>query len=555
MSRKALYLILGSILLGLAAIGILLGFLLTRPSGEVSSLSRYIPSDVPVGLFVRLPVGDAARAWSPLSDVLSEIPGFQAGIGMLGNTTLFPGTNIRLKQDVEPWLGSSLAVGLTQMPVSIETENLPFLLAVEVRDGQAFNAFLGRLRSELERVRMPLEESTYGRHTFFAVPRQGFYFALRDEHILLLSNDPDALKAALEREEKDSLAGNAEYQALLRHLPPGGVLQIYVSSEYLNQAQRQAATGPGDLPPNAVLQAGAFTLLVETEGLREEFAFLFDREAQDRGGRESLDWTTPNPERALVFLPKESLFIFSIRLPSLEGFSEGILSALRQTDYSAYLELQRTLRELSQKGWDVEKDLLRWLGGEVGLFIALDQKEGIPLGEDAPFMRLGLVAEVKDLEKVRQGMQKAEDLLGREAGFSFFDREISGLTFRTSRVPEEPSLTLGYTMVDNFLLFALDEASLRSLAQAWANPEERLPASKEFQTVLRSLPRLRVALLFLNLEGLWKTLASALPAEARQNARMWLPIVEHFPGLGLAFATVQPGDKVATATLFLHIVR
>ncbi len=560
MSRKVLLLILGASFLGLAVIGISLGLILTRPSGtEVSSLSPYIPSEVPMGLFIRLPLGEEAKAWSPLSDVLSEIPGFQMGIAMLWDMPLFPGTDISLKRDVEPWLGSSLAVGFTQVPVGMYggIEPPSFLLAAEVRDVRAFHAFLDRLRSE--KARIPLQESTYGRHTLFVLSQQDVCFALRDERVLLLSNDLDTLKGALEREEKDSLASNVGYRTLLGRLPPDGVFQGYVSSEYLGTLQRQAATVPGGMIPTTGVQAIAFTLRVEPEGLRAEFAALIDREALAKEGIEDLYRAggSPNPERALSFLPKESLFAYSARVPGLDTSWEEILSILRQTDRSAYMELQRALEELSGKGLDVEKDLLPWLGGEVGLYISLDQEEGIPLGPDAPFMRmrLGLVIGVSDLEKAREGMQKLEILLGREAGFSFSDREISGLTFRISPVPEETDLTLGYALADNFLLLVLDEASLRSLAQARTNPGERLSASEEFQAVLRFLPGSRTSLLFINLEDLWKALASILPVEARPSAETWLSIAEHFRGLGIASAAGWPEDEVATATLFLHIVR
>ncbi len=553
MSRKTLFLF-GASLLGLAVIGVSLGLILTRPSGsEVSPLAPYIPSEAPVVLFVRIPVGEGAKAWSPLSDILSEIPGFQVGIAMLWSRPLFSGTDIRLKQDVEPWLGNSLAVCFTRMPAEIfggaaESEVPSLLFAVEVRDEAAFRAFLERLRSELEKAGTPLEESTFGRYTLFALPQQNLSFALRDGRILLLS-DADTLKAALEREEKDSLAGSADYRALLAHLSSGGVLQVYFSSKGLGLLQRQAATVSAGIP----MKAGAFTLLVESEGLRLQAVSLIDREALAEVG--AGDYWSPNPERALSFLPKESLLVFSSRVPDLEGLREGILSALRPIDPSAYRELRDALEELSEKGLDVEKDLLRWMGGEVGFFVALSGEGGIPLGENAPSMRLGLLVEVRDLDQARQGMEKVEALLGQEAGFSFSDREIAGLTFRVSRIPGESDLTPGYALVDNFLVLALDKASLESLAQARSNPGERVSSAEEFQAVLRFLPGSRTALTFLNLESLWKTLASALPDEARRGAGAWLSIAEHFQGLGIATAAGRPQDEVLTGVVFLHIVR
>lgn len=557
MSWKTIFLIFFS-LLGLAVMGVSLGLILTRPSGsEVSPLAPYIPSEVPLALFVRLPVGEGAKAWSPLSDILSEIPDFQMGISMLWSEPLFSGMDIRLKRDVEPWLGNSLAVCFTRIPAGIfggavEPEVPSFLLAVEVRDEAAFLAFLERLRSELEKAGTPLEESTFGRYTLFALPRQNVSFALRDGRVLLLS-DADMLKAALEREGKDSLAGSADYRALLAHLPSGGVLQMYFSSMYfsskgLDLLQRQAATGSVGIPT----KASAFTLLMESEGLRIQAVSLIDREAL--AGVSAEDYWSPNPERALSFLPKESLLVFSDRVPSLEGFWEGVLSALRQVNPSAYRELQGNLEKLSEKGLDMEKDLLRWMGGEIGFFVALSQEEGIPLGENALFMHLGLLVEVRDLEQARLGLKKVEDLLG-EAGFSFSDREIGGLTFRVSRIPEESDLTLGYALVDNFLVFALDEASLESLARARSNPGEQVSSAEEFQAVLRFLPGSRTFLTFLNLESLWKTLAATLPDEARRGIGAWLPIAEHFQGLGIASAAGRPWDEVLTGVVFLHIVR
>lgn len=559
MPRKSFLRILASSFLGLSVIGIPLGLLSCAPRAEISSLARYIPPDAPVALLVRLPVGDGARAWSPLSDILSEeIPGFQMGMAQLWNTP-FQGTNVSLKQDVEPWLGSYLAVGFLQVPIGMlggmESETPPFLLAVEVRDVQAFYAFLDRLRSGLEKAGRPLEESAYGRYTLFALPQRDFYFALCDERVVLLSNHLDTLKAALDRDEQNSLAGNADYRTLIERLPSGGVLQLYISSEFWRKGD-QATAGLGEIPSFSGTKAAAFTLLVEPGGLRVSFASLIDWETLAREGLEDLyrAGLSLNPERALSFLPRGSLLIFSGRIPNLLRSWKEISRAFRQVGLPDYAELERGLEELRKKGLDLEEDLLSWMEGEWAFFLILDQEEGVPLG-DGLFMRLGLVVETSDVDKARQGMQKVEALLSKEAGVSFSDREISGLTFRVPSVPEEAGPTPGYALVDKFLLFGLDETSLRSFAQARSRPEERLSASEEFQATLRSLPGQRSALVFCNLEDLWKVLTATLPAAERRDAEVWLRVVEHFRGLGIASAAGQPGDKVSTGVLFLHIVR
>jgi hypothetical protein len=580
-SRTRLLLVLiPLLLLVVAGIGLALFFLL-RPSAPATiPLARYMPPKGAMTASFELPIGDGAEKWAPLLDLLRDIPGFREAERSLARP--FPEVDIDLKRDIEPWLGRTGALSFPDLaslfetvtdtlvpstplpadlaslepifsetsPQSPEASTPPILLALEVRDPGAFRAFLERLRRELAEAHIRMEEDRYGSNTVFALPGRDLYFSLRDEQVLLLSNARATLEEALDREERDSLAGDPTYRTLLRRLPADGVAYGYLSTQdILPEAAGPQQVLLADLGP----QAMAYAVVIEPEGLRLVYALSMDLKALDEAGLGDMyrDAQTANSERAFYLLPRKSLLVFSSR--NLLHLWEAVLQTLQRTDPRAYRELRGNLQQMALAGLDLES-LLSQMEGEYALFLNLDREEGIPVGGDL-FLHFGLVVEVGDADQVRQSMRRLETLLALGGGGSFSEMEIGGITARVLQGPQVEGLTPGYAFVDDFLVIASDEPAIRLVAQARRQAGERLAASEAFRSTLEGLPGSRSTLLFLDLASLLETLSASIPPRQWAEAGPGLRLLLRLDGLGLALGAGRPGDEVFTFTLFLHWTR
>jgi len=580
-SRTRLLLVLiPLLLLVVAGIGLALFFLL-RPSAPATiPLARYMPPKGAMTASFELPIGDGAEKWAPLLDLLRDIPGFREAERSLARP--FPEVDIDLKRDIEPWLGRTGALCFPDLaslfetvtdtlvpstplpadlaslepifsetsPQSPEASTPPILLALEVRDPGAFRAFLERLRRELAEAHIRMEEDRYGSNTVFALPGRDLYFSLRDEQVLLLSNARATLEEALDREERDSLAGDPTYRPLLRRLPADGVAYGYLSTQdILPEAAGPQQVLLADLGP----QAMAYAVVIEPEGLRLVYALSMDLKALDEAGLGDMyrDAQTANSERAFYLLPRKSLLVFSSR--NLLHLWEAVLQTLQRTDPRAYRELRDNLQQMALAGLDLES-LLSQMEGEYALFLNLDREEGIPVGGDL-FLHFGLVVEVGDADQVRQSMRRLETLLALGGGGSFSEMEIGGITARVLQGPQGEGLAPGYAFVDNFLVIASDESAIRLVDQARRQAGERLAASEAFRSTLEGLPESRSTLLFLDLASLLKTLSASIPPQQWEGVGPGLRLLLRLDGLGLALGAGRPGDEVFTFTLFLHWTR
>ena len=575
MRRKVLLVLLVSTLLVS-----LLGCARPRPRVETAGLASYMPADTALFLAVQLrPEGKAAENWRRVRDAFASIPAVKKGLDEQA-ATMKKGLPFDWKADIEPWLGKSAAVGLTdlgplwqtlgtQSPTDLQAgkvpppPKMPFLLVVEVRDSKAFASFQTRLEEEVKKAGGTFEGSAHGGATIYTVTigESQFAFALRDGRVLLVADESAGVAAALDRQEKDSLAASADFKALLSHLPGGGLVLGYAAAGPLTRGLEGALSGlfrGAPLPAGGLTggaKASGFTLLAEAKGLRIESASTLDLAALAEAGLKDYydKMRQPHPGRVLEFMPKNAALVVASR--DLKGAWEMLKSQVQKTNPEALQQLQGGLEDLkAQTGLDIENDVLSWMNGEFGLFLAPGDGK-TPAG--VPAFRLGLIFEVGDMATAEATMKKIEGLLTKagEPQLSFADQEIEGVKARVIPMLQMAGYLPGYAFVDNFLIIAIDRASFEGAFRANKDKGERAAAAPEFAAVMEALPRQKTDLFFLDFVALTGFLDGALEEPERTDFREQVkPFLDLLGGLGAAGAAGKAGDDYSTSTMFLHLI-
>ncbi len=563
MYRKGLPILLLIILLG-GALGC--G---PQPTAQPAPLARYMPADTVLFFSLLLrPEGKTAENWYAIRDAFAAVPVIQEGVDQFTGEAK-ASLPFDWKTEIDPWLGRTLAVGVTDLSDLWETASTgeepplpPFLLAAEVRDYAAWEAFLDAARLHLSQAGLTLDESDYEGTTIYNLPLEGeeseLFFAVQKEEVLLASNRRTLIQEALSRKEKDSLAADETFSDLLDRLPEGALAMGYLSGAALAGLDQLAAEGGVSISSTwlAALRGIAGSVVAEEDGLRLTGVSTVDPAALAEAGlKEFYDqMRTPLAGRALTLLPKETAF--TLIGQNLKLTWDMQMKQLQEMDATAYENLQGTLEDLAvETDLDVEEEILSWMTGEYALFLAPGKEieERTALG--IPSFQLGLLFQVKDQEAVAATMQKVEQVLVEEAGLptSFYSEEIDGVDVRVIPGLETMGYLPGYAFVEDFLVIAIDRASFESVIQAGQEKGARLTAAEEFAAVYQKLPEKNTSLFYLDVGTLTRFLDAALEEPERSEFRKEAkPVLDLIGGVGAASTEEQ---DYTGGTIFVRILR
>ena len=153
-----------------------------------------------------------------------------------------PGSPISWTQDVKPWFGGQIMLGVSSVPPmdpsgTMTTQTAPVVIAIGSTDRTALDASLAKLVSGPNMASVTSED--YAGTTIWSSDSGSSITALAPtDGLLLLSNDITELKASLDllAAGGPSLADDATYQAAIATLPADRVGAFYVDSAQLKDA-------------------------------------------------------------------------------------------------------------------------------------------------------------------------------------------------------------------------------------------------------------------------------------------------------------------------------
>ncbi|NDJ61569.1 MAG: hypothetical protein GYB67_10620 [Chloroflexi bacterium] len=231
------------------------------PIDNLTTLADHFPEETVMFLSVRTDDGYIGALDELLNRLSQTAPDLipPVGLDFLLDAAAFELTGEGFATGIRPWLGDSLAVGLTSADfMTAPTEFPGFLLAVEIDDRGAAEAFVEDLLAQGPAFGAP---TTTGDFTIYPIG-DPLALALSDEVLLIGLSEDLPLSASA-----DTLADNADFGAVFGALPNDS----YNVALYINQTELQQAN----------------TELLREQGLSNPFLEL----SQDLIGAQALGFT------------------------------------------------------------------------------------------------------------------------------------------------------------------------------------------------------------------------------------------------------------------------
>ncbi len=485
--------VVGLTLLGLAALAVLIllvdpfgWHLLDKASGLRDEAAGAMPPDV--GLYAGLDLVNFSEErltefGQPFVTALAE-PGVDDLAGGLArlDALLAEEIGLTLSDDVMPWLGRSVGLGLTELALMPDgsIDRLGWLLVAGSQDRQAADAFLARLSQQLAQAggaEARLEEYRGRTITSFgpdpALPLGGLAFS-RSGGQVILASDAATVRAAIDAQRGESLADSQTFRDLTASLPAERGLTLYADQARLPMLGRLLASaaplaiGPLDLA-SLTLPPGAIGVSIVDQGLRLDTAGVAAGAGDAAGAREMV-----------AGLPADTLALLAGG--SLDDGWQSLKGSLAAGGNLADFEESMALlgREF---GYDPDQRLLPLLDGEWAL-VLLPAGEGLLLElADRP---LGLVL----LAGSQDRAALADSLAGLSQGLSdqrlpLATVDVAGTTATTVDLASLIGAPLPYYGQAEDVFFLGTDAQI--LGQALA-ADEPLAGDPGFQAALELLP-------------------------------------------------------------------
>lgn len=345
---------------------------------------------------------------------------------------------VTIGEDVSPWIGEDLSVGLWfEPPIGSEPR---FIVSVGVRDREAAEQFIEQL---LERAEADVTRSERDGGTLFAAldsSSDNGVIWLGDE-MMLIASELAPIETAIDTMEGESIVDNADYARVGEELPATPLLELYVSDSLIEKA----ATGTG------MIGGADDQLLDMIEGLGSTGATIslsddgiqFDTVQVSDGENDWFESFSFDGSDLVAGLPESTLGYLGFSFP---GDLINDLIGFGETDPAAIEEIERVFFETF--GVDLVDELLPALGPDV-ILAAVQSSAGMLAAElDVP-IGVVLAIDINDrdpIEKVLAGLEG----MAAEEGIT-----ISGDNPRVLTVDGESAAA--YALTDSSVSFATSD--------------------------------------------------------------------------------------------------
>lgn len=314
---------------------------------------------------------------------------------------LMAGTGLDYRQDIEPWLGSQVALAL--WPGGEAPSEPIAVVLVEAKDPDEARSAIARIVAR-------------GGGTFTPEAYEGVELQVSDASVyafvgetLVVGQEPDAVRAVVDVERgAPSLADDAEFRASMDRVPPDHLASVFVDLAAIGEA-----TGVSDQLGGLTTATAA--LLAEPDGLR-----LTGRAPLDSAAGASAPAGSTlggDPATLVEWMPADTIaevIIFDLRR-TLEAAEAAASSMPGGADLGGAVDSARALAAFGL-GIDLDADLLPLLDGEVGVAFT-GSVGGRPAGQ--------LLLRPEDADEAAAALDRLVTGL-RSAGAEVRDEEVGG---------------------------------------------------------------------------------------------------------------------------------
>ncbi len=518
-SNNRMLIIGGIAALGLVAIIIVGGiFLLPRLFGaDESAIAGVMPPETSMLVelnALNLANDETNRIARAFEDVFNEAdvdfdaedPG--SGLESLDDQ-LEEATGLTITDDILPWIGPNLGLGLVELDIDAINEGEPpqIIFAATIRDTAVADVFIEDLIDAIEDdTGNRVEEVEYGGALVFEVDSdvesERIAFG-RSSEVFFLATNIDLLENAIDAQQGENLGDVAEYQDTLAELPADRALTIYVSGQGIEDSASAVEDtselegfDAGMLEDLGLLGVGMSVTAV-AEGIQADFVGNFESLTEEQ--QEMLDAQTDDIKTA-EFLP-ESTYVFLVgqRLDLVWQNAMDSLDGVNEDDLDEAMDLFDDMF-----GFNPGDELLPLLNGEYSLAL-IDSDEGL-IAEQFE-TDLGLV--------VMAGTSSSEELAGLAEDFAdgVEDQEMSVTDSANDDVTvyevEDASgeLAGAYGVSEDYLILSTSGETIETMFLGEAN----LADSDKYQNAWDAFPRGTIPVMYMDLDSLFAALEDVDP--------------------------------------------
>ena len=420
-------------------------------------------------------------------------------------------SGLTITDDVLPWIGTNMGVGLVELDIeAIDEGEVPQLIfATTIRDTALADEFINDLIDAIEdESGNDVDEDEYSGVIVFEVDSdfddERLAFGRSDE-IFFVAANIDTLEAAIDAQQGENLADVAEYQSAIADLPGDRALTVYISGESLENASKAAEDSgdfegfDSDVIEDLGITGVSMSAMVTPEGIRLDFVGSYEsltEEQQAMMDAQTDDIVTPDflPESTYVYIVGQRLDL--AWQSALEAMSN---SGLSEDDLDEAMDMFDDML-----GFNPSDDLLPLLDGEYSISV-IDSNDGLiadQLGADlGAIMMLGSSngEELANIaEDLKDGLEDQE-----------FNVDDSGNDDVTVYEMEDPTgVAVGaYGVSEDYLILATSPDNIEDLFTV----EASLADSDKFKNAWAAFPRGTVPVMYLDLEGLLGALEDVDP--------------------------------------------
>ncbi len=451
-------------------------------------------------------------------------------------------SGLTIEEDVLPWIGTNMGIGLVDMDVeAIDQGEVPQLIfATTIRDTELADQFIEDLIDAIEdESGNDVKDDEYKGVIVYEVESdfedEQLAFGRSDE-IFFFTANMNALEDAIDAQQGDNLADVAEYKDTIAELPGDRAITFYLSGEALEDSFK-AAEDSGDLEglnadmiKDLGLTGVGMSGMVTPEGIRMDFVGNY--ESLTEAQQAVMDAQTAKIVTA-DFLP-ESTFVFIVG-QRLDLVWQNALDALDQAGVSED-DLDEAMDMFDDMfGFNPNDDLMPLLDGEYSMAV-IDSDEGVIANEFNT--DLGAV--------LMMGSSSGEELVGLAEDFTggLEDQELNVDDSANDDVTiyevEDPGGEMigAYGVSEDYLILSTSGESIENLFAG----ESSLADSDKYQNVWDAFPRGTVPVMYVDVEGLTASLEDVDPSVK--------DVADVNPVYAIALGTNSNDNAVVTTMIF-----
>ncbi len=411
--------------------------------------------------------------------------------------------NITYSEDIQPWIGNDVGLGVIDLMAGLVGGSVEegMLIALEVDDEGAADAFLDQTIAEIEESGGAVQEEIYEDQTIYFIEKEMMsdIAICRSGDLMLVGETVASVQNGIDAQNGDSLADLDSYRAAIDGLPGSEILTIYMDMMKYQESMGPLLSmtyGPGmsnlmSESTGAAAYVAAGVSVVDV-GVKLDYAIVADPEqlAELPEGYFNANPQIPSlaPEDTILFLAS------GFDAENIEQTRKSLLDMLggQEADAEEALAMFSTAF-----GFDPIDDLIGSLNGEFDILLLPSSSGMLAESMDIP-LGFAILAET---EKPQKLLNVADDFSAAMERQGIGEAEVSEQEFGT--IYDLVNMFNG----DSILTYGVSEdhlmigSSLDVLADLFDGGPS-LADRDSYQDIWKEFPKNMAPVIYVDIEGL-----------------------------------------------------